>query len=197
MWEAKGYHGAGNVGELIDSLASRPAIIAGNGKGVFDEVEEAYTSVGNMAVVFSANDVGVYLPVVHHMVSLHGPKLMHWVELRRDSTSRPNGNNDFRVHDAGLHGKADWYQWEHLTPIMSLSGYFAMQIAYLMGCFPIVLCGCPGDSTPRFWETKGVNPGYVRSQQQIKEEMGYKPDFKKVVRSMSGWTRSYFGGVDA
>jgi hypothetical protein len=194
VWWNKGYTGAGNVEVLLDSLTG-PAIVAGNARGVFEDVEKACAELGDLAVVYAANDVGVYLPRVDHLVSLHGPKLAHWVALRRDDTSRPNGNNDFKVHDAGFHGKADWYQWKDLTPVMSLSGYFAAQIAYLMGCSPIVLCGCPGDATPRFWERTCTNPGYVQSQQSIREEMGYKPEFKKAVRSMSGWSREFFGGL--
>ena len=195
LWEAKGYSGRGNVAGLIDSLRHRPAVVAGSGREVFDEVAEASRLCGGSAVVFAVNDVGVLLPRVDHFVSLHTPKLDLWVALRRDETSGGYGNRDFRVHDAGLYGAREWHQWTGLVPTMALSGMFAAQIAYLMGCDPIILCGCPNDGTPRFWETGSAtrNPGYVQVQQQIKAEMAFKPEFKKAVRSMSGWSREFFG----
>lgn len=194
-WTAKGYCGAGNVADLLGSLHSRAAIVAGSGRGVFDEVADATRRLGN-PVVFAVNDVAVLLPHVDHFVSLHTPKLDLWVELRRDPTSKGYGNRDFQVHDGGLYGDRPWHQWTGLTPMMALSGYFAAQIAYLMGCELIVLCGCPGDKTPCFWQHESINPAYSQvSQGQIRAEMGYKPHFKKVVRSMSGWSREYFGGL--
>jgi hypothetical protein len=193
-WESKGYFGGGNVEEILDSLSGQAAIIAGSAKGVFDEVEAA-TAILQRVNIFAVNDVGVILPHVDHFVSLHTPKLVHWVELRRDETSAGYGNRDFRVHDGGLYDKREWYQWKALTPTMSLSGMFAAQIAYLMGCHLIVLCGVPCDSTPRYWETgtSTKNTGYQNSQRQIREEMAYKPNFKSRVRSMSGWSREFFG----
>ncbi len=193
MWEAKGYCGAGNVADLIDSQQGRPAIIAGNGRHVFEEVlRVSDSSEYRDALSFAANDVGVYLPRVDYMVSMHSLKLEHWAALRqaRSNTTKPR---DFEIHDGGIFGERPWYQWKDLTPLMGLSGYFAMQIAYLMGCEPIMLCGCPGDATPRFWELECNNPGYVSSQRDLKAQLDARPKFKSSVRSMSGWTREYFG----
>ncbi len=181
---------------LLNSLVDRPAIIAGSGYGVFTEVEAAKYRLIE-PVVFAANDVAVLLPHVDHMVSLHTPKLDLWAELRRDPTSKGYGNRDFQVHDGGLYGDRLWHQWKGLTPMMALSGLFAAQIAYLMGCSPVVLCGCPTDATPRFWEHAPLPPSYyVGTQKQIKEEIGYKPEFKAVLRSMSGWTKEFLGGLE-
>ena len=194
-WEHKGYTGGGNVAGLLDSLSGRPAIIAGNARGVFEEVERARQHLGEMVVTYGVNDVAVYLSRLDHMVSLHTTKLVLWAELRRDGYSRPTGNVNFQLHDAGLMGPHLWNQWKDLTPTMSLSGMFAAQIAYLMGCSPIVLCGCPTDGTPRFWELQSDNHDYTRSQKTIMDEMSFKPDFKAAVRSMSGWSREYFGSL--
>lgn len=194
-WAHKGYSGGGNVAGLLDSLRGHAAVVAGSGLGVFDEVRQAQRALGDY-VVFAANDVAVLLSHVDHMVSLHSPKLDHWSALRFDETSKGYGNRNFQIHDGGLYGWRPWFQWKGLTPTLSLSGYFAMQIAYLMGCEPIVLCGCPGDMTPCFWQQEQGSDVYARiSQTQIIEEMGYKPEFRKVVRSMSGWTKEFFGGI--
>lgn len=194
-WFSKGYAGGGNVAGLIDSLQGCPAVVVGSGKGVFDEVAEARSRLGE-CVVFAVNDVAVLLPHVDHMVSLHTPKLVLWAELRRDATSQGYGNKDFQIHDGGMFGKHLWHQWTGLTPMMAQSGLFAAQIAYLMGCAPIVLAGVPCDETPRFWESEPkAESYYAGTRRQLMAEMSYKPDFKKVVRSMSGWTRGYFGEV--
>jgi hypothetical protein len=195
-WEAKGYVGGGNVAELIDSAAGTPALVAGSARGVFDEVDRATSVFGGHPLTFAANDVGVLLPRLDHFVSLHTARLDFWVAIRRDPTGSSYGNIDFRVHDGGLYGVRPWYQWKELTPTMSLSGMFAAQIAYLMGCQPIVLCGCPNDDTPRFWETISRSKDYCKAQASIKQEMEYKPDFKNVVRAMSGWSKSFFGGME-
>ena len=192
MWDYGGYTGEG-CEELLGELRGQPAIIAGNARGVFEEVKAAQSELVR-PVIYACNDVSVYLPHVDHMVSLHTPKLDHWVGLRRDATSKGYGNKNFRVHDGGLHGEREWHQWTELTPMMALSGLFAAQIAYLMECTPIVLCGCPTDSTACFWQPwETVNGGYSKVQSQFKAEVNRNPEFKKALRSMSGWTKEFLG----
>ena len=189
-WSRLGYSCLGNTEHLLGSCQGRTAIVCGNARGVFEEYDEVRQPG---FLIFAVNDVGCYLAHVDHWVSLHTPRLDHWIEVRRDPTSRPMGNLDFHVHDAGLYGLRTWYQWTGLTPLMALSGMFAAQVAYLMGCERIVLCGCPNDATPRFFELTCTNHAYVETQKQIKQEMAYKPEFKATIRSMSGFTRDYFG----
>jgi hypothetical protein len=80
---------------------------------------------------------------------------------------------------------------------MPLSGYFAMQIAWLMGAGSITLIGCPGDNTPRFWETRPTNPAYHEDGvvRMLRNEMLRLPEFKTIVRSTDGWTADFFGRV--
>jgi hypothetical protein len=91
---------------------------------------------------------------------------------------------------------------------MVLSGYLAMQIAWVMGADRIVLCGCPGTQTKRFFEASlgrehantnfgyggGSGSGDEGVRQQVEREMRRLPDFKAAVRSLSGWTKTYFTG---
>jgi hypothetical protein len=190
-WFHKGYAGSGNVEPLLDSLSGRVAIVAGNARGVFEEVIQVKAE---NPVVFAANDVGMYLKQVDHMVTLHASKLPHWKAIRQDAFCHYPGNHDFKTHTHGSEN-AD-YDWFGLTPVMALSGMFAAQIAYLMGCYPVILCGCPNDDTPRFFESKALNGhAYVSVQEQIKQESAYKPEFKAAIRSVSGWTREFFGGI--
>jgi hypothetical protein len=192
-WEHRGYSGSGNVEDLLDSLRGRSALVCGSARGVFDDFTKLYDG---SQVVFAANDVGVYLPRVDHLVSLHYDKLVHWAALRADPSSKPVGNTDFKTHTAHLGKSGIDYGWQGLCPLMVLSGYFAMQVAYLMGCDRIVLVGCPGDNSRRFWETNFNNPAYTQEGvlKQLRQEMGRLPEFKATVRSASGWTREFFGG---
>lgn len=186
-WECRSYFGSGNVQPLLDSLAGRRAVVCGNAKGVFEDVDKILLKED---VVFAANDVGMYLPRLDHWCTLHYMKLPHWTAIRNDAFSRQIGNVDYKTHSHG--SDLAHFDWFGLTPIMPLSGLFAAQVAYLMGCDPIILVGCPNDQTPRFFETTPVE-AYVTVQKTIKSEMAFKPDFKKAIRSVSGWTKEYFG----
>jgi len=203
-WEYRGYCGSGNVEPILGSIEGRVAVVCGNAKGILEEYAQVLT---DDCVVFGVNDIGAYLPRVDHMVSHHIPKLAHWLALRIGGEGRWQGGT--KVHapsETNIVNGAFLYYWQGLTPQFALSGYFAMQIAYCMGAERIILCGCPGEPIPRFWEmeprkdkfgygggTKGNNDYSVRTQ--LVEEMGRRPDFKQRVCSMSGWTKQYFGGV--
>lgn len=201
-WESRGYAGGGNVGSLLGSLRGRPAIIAGNACTVFSDMERA-TKIAPDAVIFGVNDIMMYLPRLDHGVSLHGDNIQYWKAVRWQRSTRLE---TAYYHSVDGRPYLD-YAWERLTPCFALSGYFAMQIAWLMGCSPILLCGCPGNLMRRFFEGTpredkqdqfGYGGGDTGSdegiRQQIISEMQRLPDFKEAVFSMSGWTKTFFGG---
>lgn len=199
-WEAAGYAGSGPAEEFIDSLLGRPAVVCGGARGVFEDYRLVRHRYGEDLVVFAANDVGMYLPVLHHWCSLHTDNLgawkqVRWLHARKEVT---------KYHSTGERPFVD-YNWESIRPLFALSGYFAMQLAWLAGCRPIILVGCPGDATPRFFEQelpsnfaygsgeRGSDDGV---REQVIHEMKRLPQFKAVVRSVSGWTKEFFGGLD-
>lgn len=200
-WQHGGYSGSGTVRELLGSLASRPAIVAGGAAGVFEEVEAATRALGE-PVIFAANDVGMYLPTLHHWVSLHADSLGPWKQVRWLHSQAKEATQ----YHAEMGRPFVDHVWEALCPLFCLSGYFAMQIAYLMGCAPIVLCGCPGEPARRFFEARarsdfGYGQGPAGSdagvREQIEREMARVPAFKAAVRSMTpgSWTQRFFGGL--
>lgn len=200
-WQVGGYSGCGNVEELLGSLRGRPAVVCGNAWTVFTELEVLRAMYGLDLVVYGVNDVGMFLSRMDHWVSLHHNQFEQWKPVR---WMHHRGDEWAKYHGISKEHFLVDYAWELLTPTMALSGYFAMQIAWLMGCSPIVLAGCPGDSTRRFFEHAGRSDfGYGSGssgsddgiRQQLINEMDRVPDFKLAVRSMSGWTRDYFGGV--
>jgi|SRR3990167_5860737 len=198
-WESRGYCGGGNVADLINSLRYRPAVICGNGKNVFDELTEVLRIYVD-PVIFAVNDVGMFLPKIDHWVSLHSDFLSAWKAVR---WLHPKEKEDVFYHSIDKRPFID-YIWQGLTPMFALSGYFAMQIAYIMGAELIILCGCPGDDAKRFFDLiprddfsygGGENGSDKGVREQLINEMERLPDFKNKVRSLGGWTNSFFGGI--
>ena len=188
----RGYRDSCQVESLFDSLLGRTALVVGSGGPIEHIFEDCAKFLD--AAVFAVNDVGMYLPRVDHFVSLHGEKLLNWAAIRRDGTSKPI-HGDFKTHTGKHYPAGIDYQWDGLTPLMPLSGYFAMQLAWIMGAERIVLIGCPGDATKRFFDAK-PKPGERYSElgirKQIEDEMRRIPEFKRAVRSTSGWTKEFF-----
>ena len=198
-WNAYGYSGRGNVASLINSEAGRGAIIVGSAFTFAADYARARHVLPG-AAVFAVNDVTMFLKEADHCVSWHANKLKLWKDVR---WANDGMNPNTVYHSEHTKYGAD-YGWEGLSPSFVLSGYFAMQIAYIMGCRPIILCGCPGSPMKRFFDTSirtdfgygnGSSQSDVNTREQVVSEMNRLPEFKKIVRSMSGWTRSYFGGV--
>jgi len=195
-----GYEVAGPAKEIIGSLAGRLALVVGNAEGGYKQAEFVRRHFD--PVIFAVNDVGMYLPVVHHWVSLHYDKLVHWAAVRRLDGSLWQ---DFKTHCGYFQiAKAD-YVWAIEPCHFSLSGYFAMQLAYLMGADRIVLAGCPGSRVRRFFEPEpradygyggGDSNADYRDREQLYNEMRRVPGMKEKIRSCYGWTREYFGGPD-
>ena len=198
-WEARGYAGKGNVSALLGSLTGRSAIVCGGGAGVFEEMRQARVLLDvSDPVVFAVNEVGMFLPTVDHWLSLHADNLGAWKTVR---WLHQHAHEQTRYHSVDARPFID-VVWEGLTPLFALSGYFAMQVAWIMGADRIVLCGCPGTQSPRFFEADakadfgyGQGPaGSDRSiQEQVEKEMRRVPEFRCAVRSMSGWTAEFFG----
>ena len=199
-WQAHGYSGNGNVAELIDSERGRAAIICGGAVTVFSEFMEARSLLPANVAIFAVNEVGMFLPHVDHWASLHGKNLQTWKPVRWLHPKTPEQTLCHSIDSLeNLH-----YNWSGLSPLMALSGYFAMQIAWIMGFCPIVLCGCPGTPTRRFFDLQPRQDfgygGYKYAadenvRDQVIQEMQRIPEFKECVASMGGWTRSYFGGI--
>lgn len=198
-WQAAGYSGCGNVEDLIGSLRGRPAVVCGNGSSVFQDAAEALARLDD-PVVFGVNDVGMYLPKLDHWVSLHQDNLVAWKAVRW----LHQHVEEKAVYHSASKGAVIDRVWEDLNPVFALSGYFAMQIAHIMGAGLIVLCGCPGSPAPRFFEYRprsgfGYGGGAEQADKNIKaqlvNEIRRVPELGEKVRSMSGWTRTFFGGL--
>lgn len=194
MWKYGGYTGDGNVEDLLGSLDGKVAIVAGNGGGVFEELRSLLPQLKD-PVIFAVNDVGMYLPRVDHWVSVHAINFPHWI-IARIRQHLPAA----KVHSSSYDEGVD-YTWLLTDGRFSLSGYFAMQLAYLMGAGEIILCGIPGHRARRFFDleakTFGYGGGETRADRRVLEqlikEMEKHPDLQAIVRSQSGLTKEFFG----
>lgn len=192
-WTHRGFSGHQDMTDWFDVMANRTAIVCGNGAGVWDEYLRACSTVLNPVVV-AVNDIGMYLPKVDHWVSLHADAFPSWRSVRDMQERLPEQT---RLHSGTPRGFLDAW-WDRLTPQFPLSGYFAMQLCWIMGAERIVLCGCPGDASPLWYGPRTRGPfdyGSNNLQGMVVQEMEKRPEFKRAVCSMSGWTQSYFGGL--
>jgi hypothetical protein len=163
---------------------------------VFDELYEAEQQLED-PVIFGVNDVGMYLPRLDHWVSLHAANLVAWKSVR---WLTQHAQENTRYHS--IEGDVS-YNWEGLCPVFALSGYFAMQIAHIMGAGLIVLCGCPGAPSRRFFERDAKIQGYGGTehagdqaiQEQLVNEVNRVSELQEKVVSMSGWTQEFLGGL--
>lgn len=197
-WEAAGYCGSGNVSSLIGTLRGRSAVVCGAAETVFQDMR--ILEKLHDPVIFAVNDVGMFLPKVDHFVSLHSDNIPAWKTVR---WLHAKDREYTKYHAPDSRPYVD-FVWDRLTPVFALSGYFAMQIAYIMGAELIILCGCTGDETRRFFDFNprdnffygaDINGSGKGIREQLEKEMGRLPAFKMRVKSMSGWTREFFGGL--
>lgn len=209
MWSFRGFTGTGNVDKLIGSIKGCTVILVGNAEGVFGEFKEAVCCMlrsrgeeamqQNPPVIFAVNDVGMFLPHVDHWISIHADKFPAWLSVRQVYS-----RNLAKIHSVD-YGAGVNYAWLGIRPMFILSGYLAMQIAYIMGAGKIVLCGCPGSPARCFFEIQprefGYGNGYSLVDPHVKDqlvaEMERLPELKATVCSMSGWTKDYFGFFDS
>jgi len=198
-WTYGGYSGRGNVAALLGSEAGRPALICGTARGVFDDMAAANERIEE-PLILAVNEFGLFSNEAHAWISLHVNHLEAWQPVRYHNRLPP-----LPIHGPAPHRTITW-AWDAMEPVrFGLSGYFALQVAYLMGCEPIILCGCPGSPAPRFYERDsrpdfGYGTGDSQNDEgirhQLEREMTRLSEFKSRVRSQSGWTRDYFGGLE-
>lgn len=169
------------------------AIVLGGASSVFSDVLELLSMSPRPwpGLYIATNDVGCHWPVIDHWASFHVDKLVRWREERAAKGLtpaygiwgwRPGQPVDFVI-----------YPWSGGS-----SGMLATQVAYVLGCRKIVLCGIPMTPSPHFAQSVEFTPAntnwaeadaHWRSWLRVHQQ-GW---FEDRVRSMSGRTRDLFG----
>ena len=214
-WSVHGIEGYGEKPSLIGTCKG-PVIIVGCGRTVWDDL----STFSHRWPIMALNDIGLYLPIVHHWVSLHDDILICFHETRC-RLKRPEAHS---LHSAyGTHTRrlemeaasnrilwpvqrtaradlnyAELNLW-HLKPYCSISGVFAVFVALLLGYEHIVLAGIPADSSGGFYDPPGrFGPhGNNRYLRRWAETLDLYPIVKERVRSLSGNTREWLGAPEA
>jgi hypothetical protein len=172
------------------------AIVLGGADCVFDDVHALLSMSPREwpGLYIAANDVGCHWPVLDHWASFHVDKLVRWKEERAARGLPP------------AYGTWGWRPGQPVDFVLypwsgGSSGMLAAQVAIVLGCRRVVLCGMPMTPTAHFnqsaefssattvWaEADGHWKSWVRVYQQ-----GW---FGGHVRSMSGRTRELLGTPD-
>lgn len=145
--------------------------------------------------IMAVNDVGMYCQIpLQHWVSHHTANLVLWRKLLHNHAMDFNG----LMHANDNKGQADHVIDWHMNNPGAYSGLFAAQVGLCLGYQQIILCGVPQDDSGRFfdppWVTKLTHGSDQTSKRSFKQTVQSNPEFKRCVRSMSGWTRELLGG---
>lgn len=179
------------------------AIVVGSARCAWDDLavaREAWPEADLVAV----KQVGMYLPGIRHWMGCHGERFQWMVPLRRDGYY-------FRGHDANgvrqvfpqrpgvtgvmVHAEKAWPLVDVEWPgdLKGTSACFAARVCCALGYEAILLAGVPLDGSGRFYDPPGVGTDLSVVNEQ--EWHQYAAGFQGRVRSVSGRTRNFLGGL--
>lgn len=210
-WSYRGIEGYGTRPDIVGTF-SGPLVIAGCARNVWEDLEKCPRTIPIMAI----NDIGVYLPIVHHWLSMHDdillcmnetrarikrpePHMLHSsYGTRRNRLDREDASNQIlwpvqRTARYDLPTPACHY-W-HLNAQCSVSGVFATLIALLLGYEDIILAGIPATSIGAFYDPiqrQGPH-GNARYIRRWEATVAQYSEVANCVRSLSGNTRELLG----
>ena len=161
------------------------ALVLGGSSGVWEDVDAAL-ALGEFQMVVAANDVGAHWSGrLDHWVSLHPEKFRKWAH-ERAGRGYPGGYVTWGHRETPMTHRAtgDWG---------GSSGLFATKVALEQGATRVVCCGVPlVKAAAHFFDPSPWPSGEAYRGGWIKHEA----ELMGRVRSMSGWTREYFGAPD-
>jgi len=173
----------------------KTALVLGGGYSLWDDLA-AYK--GPIDGVVACNDAGAHVGhALHAWVSLHPEKFRLW-EGKRTANGIAAPVEMFVSHrqpSPGVCGPLDLitaHQFDGV-PKTGSSGMFAAKVALDdLEYDRAVLCGIPIEKAPHFFNQKDWQSAdnYRKQWERIPEEWAAR------IRSMSGWTREYFGHPD-
>jgi len=161
-------------------------MIIGGASCVWEDIlalEELYGGEWN-GLIIVANDIGVHWPYeIDAWVSLHGPKLQQWRQLRvqqQRSNSRP-----FQTWGKDNHRA---FVDRVVKPWASgSSGMLAAQVAQELKCTRAVLCGVPMTPTAHFAQTQ------ERFAPEWQQANAHWKSWPRQLGKMQGWVKSMSG----
>lgn len=193
MWDYRGYRGPGDPA-LLATKEGKAAIVIGTAGCVWEDLARV-EHLREAADIFAVKEIGAFLPwIVHHWVTLHPKELPHLMALR---LVRHYGMDIKPVtHSNKPHSAVD-HAWE-MANYGANSGFYAAEVALVMGYDRIILAGCPADNTPHFydppWRKTTAGDSHVLKAWRL--EIMRNGEIRSRVRSLSGWTRDLLGAPE-
>lgn len=189
-WEHRGITGTGNALSEIDSRKGRSCLIIGGAACVWDDLQKVPHGIYDKMVV---NDIGCYLDwPIDHWVSMHAKYLVMWMRLRRGHCLAFGDKFLSHTHRSQESVTCAW----HLNNPWPYSGMFAIQVAIALGYEKILLAGVPQDGTLRFFDPPWTKQNHADTNKSLMQNCSLLPEVMRCTRSMSGWTKDFFGGLE-
>jgi hypothetical protein len=165
-------------------VKTKAALICGGAKSVFEDIEQS-KFLFEPDAVFAINDVLAQIPHVDFFVSMHPSKAPAWLKARRQN-GYPDPKSYWTAKDKT---PPRGMRFETSPNTRGGSGLLAVFVARSMGYTKIVLAGIP----------LTIEGAHFHDARPWKECLLYRAVWERMnglkvdVRSMSGWTREYFG----
>jgi hypothetical protein len=201
VWHYRGIRGKGAEPDLLGAYEGKSLIVIGTAPCVYHDLALITGTHDRMAT----STIGLQLDNLTHWAELHTEIIPHFAHIRKVSSyfsDRPfiHAHHFQRERDASKE-MCDRYidvYW-HCYPLTCGSGLFGVEIGIAMGYEQIICAGMPLDDTGSVAgkHTKyRFTSDYVREQHEAWESFAEIPEFKKRVRSVSGFTKELFGPPD-
>jgi hypothetical protein len=188
-----GFHVAGELDGMVvvHKTPRRRGIVLGSAPCLMDDFADLPGGVHGIWEYVAVNGAGVlHRTPLDIWASIHGPKLVDWIEKRRALGC----DMDFEAYGnfADNQDSAAVIRWNRPNGGGS-SGLFAVLIALELGFDKLILCGMPVDGEKRITSDGEVEVGETPYQHYRKGWILRQGILSEHVRSMSGWTRETFG----
>lgn len=174
------------------------AMVLGGGQGVWDDVVAWEMAYGKQwdGLIIAANDVGSHWPrVLHHWCTLHAEKMPNWIATRR-RYGFPGEFQTWGRRVGKTRGAPTWIEHSVMPWGGGSSGLLAVQVARILGCTKIILCGIPMEAVPHFAESlvHASDKPWTSCAGHWRAWMKCKAKYQAWTRSMRGETRRMLGG---
>lgn len=175
---------------------SGPVLILGNAFSLEDDYKRA-REIHPDAKVIAVNGASKFTKAFA-LFTQHASKFPKWIQMQKEFHS------DFTTHAAGTprdktaFGKLREYKpwvdyWWHYGAGGGTSVWGARRVAKYMGFDEVILCGMPLEKGP--YQGGAMARPFMREEvlNHYREQIMLDKDFHDGVKSMSGWTRKFFG----
>ena len=179
----------------VHRTPKRRGIVLGSAPCLWDDIDASNDITSGEFEIIAVNGAGVLFEGnLDIWVSVHGPKLVNWIEKRR--ALGLDMNFDAYANFAKSEKSGDVIRWNR-SSCNGSSGLLAALVAIELGFDKLILCGMPIDGENRITSDGEVAAGMTPYHHYQRGWTLLQGILREHVRSMSGWTRETFGAPTA